>query len=100
VFQRSQTYQYAPFDVMGDKMQMMYWKWSSILTGTIVSMFCLPTDADGIIEIDFLTQPSAKLDSEKKQLKLLDFPNYNQGSLYWRAREATRTTDPVLYFLH
>jgi len=41
----------------------------------------------------FLSQLSAKLDLEKEELKLLDFRNYNQGSLNWRACEATRTND-------
>jgi hypothetical protein len=44
--------------------------------------FCvcsLPTEADGIIELDFLAEKKANLDLEKSQLRLLSGTKCNNG---------------------
>jgi hypothetical protein len=43
--------------------------------------------------LTFFSETNAKLDLEKEELSLLKFPNYNHGSLNWRAREAIGTVD-------
>jgi hypothetical protein len=41
----------------------------------------------------FFSEMNVKLDLEKEEICLLKFPNYNHGSLDWRAREASGTVD-------
>jgi hypothetical protein len=59
----------------------------------------LPTDADGIIGMDFLSMVKAKLDLERYELLILKYVKINHGPSNQEAREVWPTVWLSRYFL-
>ena len=55
----------------------------------------LPTDADGIIGMDFLAMVNAKLDLKTQELIMSKQPSFDHGPSKWEAREANGKANRV-----